>query len=421
MPIRAACQCGKAFAAPDNLAGKTVKCPGCGQPLRIPAAAGAAGATTPAPSKAPAKPAAPAFGGIGDLLDEAGFTQHAGPRCPSCDTPVSPQAVVCVQCGFNRQTGAKTASEVRTGPKSIGHGEAASALLERAAKEVAAAPVAIDDNDAGGVASVWTWVFMLFLPILFLSGFAVAILWGGTLSFPALIMYAAVKSDSYWYIIPALVIVGGILLTAFGWLNITTSALERSVLHGVLCMFLVGSYCYYWGMLNWRWSRSAMQTYLSGIWLLQLGLTMFISFMFFEVGLYVAGTALYFYYLGQVAAFIGMTGVTLVAAEEGLGHGLACLLTGIYAPIYGFMRWANCQRDMIIFLIGFGVIVLSSVGIGVGLASGSGAMRERMDKAIKAAREQQPQSRLERPAPSRALVATQVFRVPGIPTPRVPS
>jgi len=401
MPIRAACQCGKAFAAPDNLAGKTVKCPGCGQPLRIPAPA-------PAARQAPVTPPAPAFGGIGDLLDEAGFTQHAGPRCPQCDSPIAPQAVVCVKCGFNRQTGAKTESTVRTGPKEVGHGEAAAALLERAAQEVAAAPVLTDDKDMGGVASVWTWVFVLFLPLLFVSGFAVAILWGGTLSFPAFIIYAAVMSDSYWYIIPALVIVGGILLTAFGWLNVTTSALERSLLHGILSMFLVGSYCYYWGMLNWQWARSAMQTYLSGIWVLQFGVMMFISFMMFEAELYISGVAIYFYYAGQLTAFIGMTGVTLVAAEEGLGHGLACLLTGIYAPIYGFMRWANCQRDMIVFLIGFVVIVLSSVGMGLGMAKGSNAIRQRMQRAVDEAKQkQQQQSSIERFSPARMLVLNQ--------------
>jgi hypothetical protein len=36
MPISVACRCGKAFAANDNLAGKTVKCPACQQPLTIP-------------------------------------------------------------------------------------------------------------------------------------------------------------------------------------------------------------------------------------------------------------------------------------------------------------------------------------------------------------------------------------------------
>src|SRR5436190_20000453 len=51
MPIKVQCACGKAFAAKDELAGKTVKCPGCQQPLKIPGGA-------PASAKAPAKSAA---------------------------------------------------------------------------------------------------------------------------------------------------------------------------------------------------------------------------------------------------------------------------------------------------------------------------------------------------------------------------
>ncbi|MBI3468688.1 MAG: hypothetical protein HY000_37270 [Planctomycetes bacterium] len=37
MPISVACKCGKKFQAPDNLAGKRVKCPGCQQLVVIPA------------------------------------------------------------------------------------------------------------------------------------------------------------------------------------------------------------------------------------------------------------------------------------------------------------------------------------------------------------------------------------------------
>lgn len=393
MPIRAACQCGKAFAAPDNLAGKTVKCPGCGQPLKIPAAGGGAPAGAKAPAPRPATPPQPApfAGGLGDLLDEAGITQHAGPRCPACDSPVPPQALICTKCGFNRQTGVRTTSEVSTGGKHVGHGDAADALLAQARKEVEAAPVHTDDKEMGGVASVWTWVFVLFLPILFASGFAIAILWGGTLAFPAMIVWGAIQADSYWYIIPALVIGAGILLTAFGWLNVTSVALDRNVWHGILCMFLVGSYCYYWGLFNWKWSRSAMMTYFSGIWLLNFGSCLFFMFIFFEVGLYIPCFALLIMYVAQLVAFIGATGVTLVAIEESLGQGLACVLTGIYTLIYGFMRWAQCKVDMIIFLVGCCLAIVSAIVFVVGFAAHSGKFNERMKKAMEDAQRKNPE------------------------------
>lgn len=37
MPTVVACQCGQRFQAQDHLAGKTVRCPSCSQPLQIPA------------------------------------------------------------------------------------------------------------------------------------------------------------------------------------------------------------------------------------------------------------------------------------------------------------------------------------------------------------------------------------------------
>src|SRR5258708_17142452 len=66
MPIKFQCACGKASGAKDELAGKTVKCPGCQQPLKIPggapvaakATAKPAGAKSPAPVPAAAKPVA---------------------------------------------------------------------------------------------------------------------------------------------------------------------------------------------------------------------------------------------------------------------------------------------------------------------------------------------------------------------------
>jgi hypothetical protein len=40
MAIAVRCECGKKFSAPEKLAGKRVKCPGCGGPIAIPAAGG---------------------------------------------------------------------------------------------------------------------------------------------------------------------------------------------------------------------------------------------------------------------------------------------------------------------------------------------------------------------------------------------
>ena len=53
MPISAQCSCGKRVSVSDALAGKTIRCPACGDPIEVVQAAPAAG-----PSAARRKPAA---------------------------------------------------------------------------------------------------------------------------------------------------------------------------------------------------------------------------------------------------------------------------------------------------------------------------------------------------------------------------
>ena len=91
MPIKVACKCGAAFAAKDELAGRTVACPKCKQPLKIQAA-------QPAAAAAPAAPHANA-----DLFDGLGLKarDESIPRCPGCNADMPANAVLCVKCGYN--------------------------------------------------------------------------------------------------------------------------------------------------------------------------------------------------------------------------------------------------------------------------------------------------------------------------------
>ncbi len=145
MPIKVTCKCGQSFAAKEQLAGKVVKCPKCAQPLRI-----------PQPQQKPPtaqQPPAPAAGGLGDLLDEAGMSGHdhaqdeyQGARCPSCDAPLAHNATLCVECGLNLQTGkfVKGMGQASNrGPvKAEGYEGAAQELLAKAEVALAKAPEA---------------------------------------------------------------------------------------------------------------------------------------------------------------------------------------------------------------------------------------------------------------------------------------
>ena len=94
MPIQVACQCGQKFSAKDELAGKRAKCPKCGQPLVIAEAA-------PAPSDS----LEDSLGGLGGLMDQAGFENAGGAACPKCNAGMPPGAVLCVACGFHLESG----------------------------------------------------------------------------------------------------------------------------------------------------------------------------------------------------------------------------------------------------------------------------------------------------------------------------
>jgi len=92
--IAVKCDCGKSFSAKPELAGKKVKCPGCGKPILIKAAA----AKRSAPKAEPT---------LDDLFDEVGFATGDGPgkRCPECRAEMKPEAIICIDCGYNENLG----------------------------------------------------------------------------------------------------------------------------------------------------------------------------------------------------------------------------------------------------------------------------------------------------------------------------
>ena len=132
MPIKVSCTCGAAFAAKDELAGRTVACPKCQQPLTIPS--GAAAQKTPVQRPAAPAPQPAAESGAPNIFDEAGIKakQHTGIVCPSCYHPMKQGTIICVHCGYNMQLGRKMETQVH-GRGDGGHGEAAAIALQRAA------------------------------------------------------------------------------------------------------------------------------------------------------------------------------------------------------------------------------------------------------------------------------------------------
>ena len=109
MPIAITCACGKALNVKDEFAGRTVKCPGCGQGVTVPAggpSAAQAQAYAVAPEQQPVQQqVAPAVGGLNDLFDEEGFDTNITSVCPACSQVMQETDVLCTKCGYNKMTG----------------------------------------------------------------------------------------------------------------------------------------------------------------------------------------------------------------------------------------------------------------------------------------------------------------------------
>ncbi|MFO0902780.1 MAG: zinc ribbon domain-containing protein [Pirellulales bacterium] len=210
MPIKVACRCGAAFAAPDHYAGKTVKCPKCAQPL-----------TVPAPVAAPQLP--PLDSGLSSLLDEAGINQ-SGPSCPQCQAPIAPNAALCTKCGFNLATGARVASAVKQ--KAVGHGDAADAIMERAAAELAKGPQVETETTTVGHLAGYLMTFGLIITAIVAIGFAY---WGFT--------KIEASGNSQYYAGLVMAIVGTIMqLTAH--IVLVVINFKAGTLHGVLSLVI---------------------------------------------------------------------------------------------------------------------------------------------------------------------------------------
>jgi uncharacterized Zn finger protein (UPF0148 family) len=227
MPIKVACKCGQSFAVKDEMAGKTLKCPKCQQPLPIPARTAA--------SAAPAAAAAPQpQTHLASLFDEAGFKEHKGPRCPQCGEPlVKADAVLCTHCGFHLQSGQKFegAKVYKQGER--GHTEAADSLLDRAAKQIEIDKVEAKKNTSSGMPA---WV--LFLALAGLCGFVATMF--------------LIPREKAFMITGGCMIGFGILMCFYYGIRMTIVAFQESTTCGLLYIFLPIIYPLYYIITRWE-------------------------------------------------------------------------------------------------------------------------------------------------------------------------
>lgn len=232
MPIKVSCTCGAAFAAKDELAGKTLACPKCQQPLTIPS--GAAPAPRQ-PAKRPAAasaPQAPPASSVPTIFDDAGMKakQHTGQVCPSCYHPMKQGAIICVHCGYSLQLGRKMEMQIH-GRGAGGHGEAAELALQRAANMLEDDKREEKKKTSEGVP--W-WAYLL----MFL----------GACSFLATMMLIPQKTAMT---IAGFVVIGiSVLLANYGYICILVVAFREHIGHGLGCLFF-GLYAVVYSFMRW--------------------------------------------------------------------------------------------------------------------------------------------------------------------------
>jgi len=93
------CKCGQRLQVKTEFVGKTVTCPGCSQPLRVP--------TATAKSTAAGNQTAKDASNMDELFKDVGLadTGGSGRKCPECRSPMKPEAIICIDCGYNENLG----------------------------------------------------------------------------------------------------------------------------------------------------------------------------------------------------------------------------------------------------------------------------------------------------------------------------
>jgi len=374
MPIKVTCKCGQTLNAKDELAGKTVRCPKCKEPLRIPAAPAAAPkAAAKQPAKKPAaKPAArqqaqkpapqqPAqagpLGGLDDLFEEGGLTAGPKPTCPECGENMSDVAVICVKCGYNRQTGKRLQGDVKY--VDVSEKSNAEELVAKAAKRLKDDPSREENvKDWGDAKSVWTWLLLIFLPVFLFIAVGAALYWGGR--FVAVQKLATSGADAPISIYFGLAIYGLSLTILFnGWYMVSISALEKHPFHGIVSLLTFGWYGFFWAMSSFKTAKTGAIVYWVGIGFYSLARAWMMICDVNEQN--IAGHSMWIlwiviYEFGSLTAIAGWIIVTIKLFEFDKFQGYGSMLSGIWGMVGGVMNYKECGIGVVV--LGMGLILL---------------------------------------------------------------
>ncbi len=266
MPIPVKCSCGKAVNVRDELAGKAIKCPGCGNPVKVGSTVAVANASAGKPAAAgrTAQQAAPAAAaksaGLDDLFTEEGFDRHVAQVCPACRKEMKAGAILCTNCGYNKQTGERFEAH-KTAGVDISHGEVA---LQKAGKDIDYEKAMQDKLLAAGMPP-WVMALVLFFIV---SAVTIAVI---AINNARRLDGAGGFNPMATFLILGF---GAVLTVSLGaYFSIVARAFKTEMKQGLLAMF-IPPYWLYFVYMNFRTTWKSFAT--------------FVVLLGFAIGLYVA-------------------------------------------------------------------------------------------------------------------------------------
>ena len=236
MAIRVHCgKCKAAFQAKDALAGRRVKCPKCKDSLTIP---------TPQKSTAKQGAAAGAGGGHNPLLDiledEDIRPMSRGPVCQNCNSEIGAGAVICVNCGFNQETGAQLETEEYEDDADIGAESSlsdAERIMAKAEKDIEDMPVSSDMQDFGDGAESYMIAVIATIAGIILIAIGMVIIF----SMETIGQYVASSAISFIASI-------GLYIAMGVWITIVAFSAKPG--HGIACVASAFLYCIAFGFMQ---------------------------------------------------------------------------------------------------------------------------------------------------------------------------
>lgn len=234
MAIKVKCgKCDSGFKAKDSLAGRRVKCPSCKEPLKIPAA-------KPQRVAKPVPVAPTAANPLLDLLDEQNIRSASrGPSCENCAGELEPGAIICMECGFNHETGSRLQTEAHeddAGVSGAGMSDA-DRIMAKAEQDIDDTPVAADDQDFGDGAASYLIAAVAGLVGLILIGIGLVIIY--SMDFVGLYLNSG-----------AISFIASSLLYFSMAIWITIVAFRQKVGHGIACICTGFLWCIVYGFLQ---------------------------------------------------------------------------------------------------------------------------------------------------------------------------